>query len=346
MIRAATVSSPEYIADFAAGDGALLAAAADRWPSSRIIAIDVDRENVVWLKRNRRWRVGRCNFLSDRSRSRCQVLAGIEGKVSLVLLNPPFSCRGATRVPVEFDGESLTCSKALAFVLASMGYLTTGGELIAVLPAGSIMSEKDRHSWEMIKRIARCEIVAEYPRGAFAGCTARTVVVRVTLGEPGPHGKEPPAFRRNAPGVAVRIMRGSLQMHSADWTDSAEALPLIHSTELGTTIRAGGRVRNQGRVLKGPAVLLPRVGKPDVKKLTLYMMGNRILLSDCVVALQCRTKAEARTVYDVLRKRWQTLEKAYGGTCARYIALRRLAEALKAMGIEADYEQAKKVARE
>lgn len=347
MIRAATVCSPEYIADFAAGDGALLAAAADRWPGSQVIAIDVNHQKLARLKRNRRWRVSRCDFLGARSRSRCQVLAEIVGKVSLVLLNPPFSYRGGAHVSVEFDGEVVDSSKALAFVLVSMVYLRPGGELIAVLPAGSITSEKDQRGWEMLKRIARCEIVAEYPRGVFAGCTARTVVVRVAFREAGNPGKDRPACHWKASGVAVRIIRGSVQMHTASWTDSTDALHLIHSTELGASSRVRHRrVRNRGRVLKGPAVLLARVGKPDLKKLTLYVTRKRVLLSDCVLALQCRTKEEAKTVYDVARKRWHILERAYGGTCARYITLRGLAEALKAIGIVADYEQVGMVARE
>src|SRR5688500_2052184 len=86
-------SSEKCIADFAAGDGELLRAAGLKWPRAKIIASDIDEVTVRSLKKDfPRWAIGKCDFLNERSRQRCNPISSVKGKITLLLLNPPFSC--------------------------------------------------------------------------------------------------------------------------------------------------------------------------------------------------------------------------------------------------------------
>ena len=96
MVSHVQYHEPKVIADFAAGDGELLLTAHRRWPHASIIATDLDKRSIRIIRhRNPVWSVGCCDFLNERSRIRCSPLRDMIGTVSLVLLNPPFSYRGA-----------------------------------------------------------------------------------------------------------------------------------------------------------------------------------------------------------------------------------------------------------
>src|SRR6266700_2152471 len=110
----------ECVVDFAAGNGNLLRAARARWPDCQVIATDTDERQVKALKRAEpSWRTGRCDFLNPRARRACRAIRGAIQAVSLVLLNPPFSCRGNRTYVVRNEANIIRCSKAMAFVLTS-----------------------------------------------------------------------------------------------------------------------------------------------------------------------------------------------------------------------------------
>jgi len=88
------------------------------------IATDINRNTISRLRRaETNWDIGRCDFLNQKSRERCEVLSRTLGKVSLILMNPPFSCRGARKYEVEFEASVFRCGLALAFVLESLRFL-------------------------------------------------------------------------------------------------------------------------------------------------------------------------------------------------------------------------------
>jgi predicted RNA methylase len=125
----------QLIADFSVGDGTLLAAAAEKWPSSLLLGTDVDRRAVSRLRRKYpNWIVSRCDFLRRESRDRCQALRRFSSRLSLILLNPPFSGKGGTRWNCALHGKDFDCSQALAFALTSLSFLDSGGHLVAILP--------------------------------------------------------------------------------------------------------------------------------------------------------------------------------------------------------------------
>jgi len=328
-----------YVADFAVGDGELLRAALRRWPSVHPTATDVDAQIVARLRRaNPDWRVGKCDFLDSRSRAKCRVLSEIKGKVSLVLMNPPFSCRGAKRWLVSINGTHVAASKALAFVLASLSYLAPEGEIVTILPAGTLLSDKDKWAWEILRRLCFCESIATNGRATFAGCFPRTVLMRLRLRSdhrclrrtPTPSGGSD-----NRPKAAtVSIVRGTIQMHTLSGTPLSGSVPLVHTTELRQNRVHFSRwhVDPPKRKIKGPAVLLPRVGHPNPDKICLFLKRQHAALSDCVIALKCKTSFEARSVRDSLVTNWRMLRTQYGGTCAPYITISRLTQVLEQLG--------------
>ena len=94
--RARPSQSEEFIvADFAAGSGELLLAAASVWPTATMVATDIDSRAVCNVRKiSNSWRTGVCDFLNPRSRRSSPVLRSLKRRTNLVLLNPPFSCRG------------------------------------------------------------------------------------------------------------------------------------------------------------------------------------------------------------------------------------------------------------
>src|SRR5688572_28975157 len=119
-----------HISDFAAGGGSLLEAAAQHWPRAEVLGTDRDCLAVRALRiKYPLWHVGRCDLLNARSRSASPILARASGNVDLLLLNPPFSCRGGQRFSLEFDGQRITCSRAAAFIATGLGYLRKGGRM-------------------------------------------------------------------------------------------------------------------------------------------------------------------------------------------------------------------------
>lgn len=336
--KASPGRSHAYIVDFAAGDGQLLRAAHRRWPKAQLVATDIDPGAVSLLHRlNPKWRVGKADFLNPVSRLRCRPIANLRGKISLAVINPPFSYRGGQHWKVSVNGSTINCSLAMAFVLNSLAFLVKGGEILAILPAGSLHSEKDKSAWQILRQLCRCKIFPTNGHRAFRQCSPRTNFVRLALRscEMSFSSKilKAPHTRRNGEGTLVSIVRGTIPIHSLNGKP-AKPIPLIHSTELNGTLNLSRRrVSASEKSMIGPAVLLSRVGQPKRNKISLYLARRPIVLSDCVLALKCRKSSDAKAVQRRLIKEWSTVEKRYGGTCAPYITIGALAELLTGFGL-------------
>ena len=325
------------VADFAAGDGALLRAATQRWPKASLVATDIDLRVVRSLRKNNPgWRVGRVDFLKADSRVRSALVKSVMGKVDLLLLNPPFSCRGGTRVTVQSGDHAVACSVAMAFLIECLNYLSNHGELRAVLPASVLFSQKDAEARRAIGTQAELVTHAEYGRDTFDGCYPSTVLVCVKRTQRVPQPATPPANTIRSLGALGRLelIRGSVQMHEVRLSGAQDAIPLVHTTDLGASTRQPQRrVRMRGRTVSGPAVLIPRVGMPSVEKVALHLSKSQILLSDCVLALRCSSRRQARLVRSAIRMEWSEFRRIYRGTCAPYTTVGRLAEALRRIGV-------------
>jgi tRNA1(Val) A37 N6-methylase TrmN6 len=326
------------VADFAAGNGELLRAAAAKWPDTTIVATDIHRGTVSQLRRRYPdWHVGQCDFLKDISRKRCVALGDLVGKVSLALLNPPFSCRGNERIVIDLGEERrVSCSRAMAFVLTSLRYLTNKGRVAAVLPAGCLTSEKDIAAWRAIRERYSVTVRGFYGVRTFERCAARTVLVSIGASQRISDAAGQMAPRRKRV-MKVRLIRGAMPMHEATNGLAGPEWPLVHTTDLrdGSVCAEGRCVSVLGRYVVGPAILLPRVGQPDVGKCALYLARRRLALSDCVFALSCRNRSDAERLCGLLRRQWdRRVAPSFGGTCAPYITVKMLSEVLESLGCE------------
>ena len=340
LVELATARRRELgvVADFAAGDGALLRAAVQRQPSLEVVGLDIRRTTVHKLQAlNSSWQIGSCDFLNPRSRASSPVLRRNRGRVSTALLNPPFSCRGAQREEVSLGDKRLTCSIAMAFILTAVDYLTPDGQIIAVAPRGVEKSVRDEAAWEFLHSMGTVEIVGYPDRGTFPGTALRSLLLRFTMG---------PSTVRRRPSRSlvatqdkrpiVSLVRGTVQMHRARITSAG--MPLVHTTDL-----SNGQLRPEldrtsvpGRSCCGPVVLVPRVGRPMLSKVVRLALRSDMMLSDCVIALECDSEDDSVKVQRVIEERWDEFEDSYGGSCAPYISLKALQDVLERFGFQSE----------
>ena len=351
-LLAAIRSAPAVVADFAAGHGNLLRVAREKWPDAKIIG--TDRSKSVYKVKGTipDALIGLCDFLNPASRARCNALATSKLRVSVAVLNPPFSCRGAKTVLTKLAGVDVRCSVSLAFVVNSFPYLQDGGEVVAVLPAATVYAEKDRAAWLTIREHAEYRILGWNGNRTFNDCFPRTVMVylklrplrRATKLSGSRSINIPSGFVREAADAQdprratariIKLFRGKQPMFSAPTTSGHSFLPLVHSTELrnNSVNLKSRRTKSNLDTISAPAVLISRVGAPMQEKVAVLKQG-RVVLSDCVIALCCSSGIEANDLSALLLKQWRDFESSYSGTGARYITIQRLAKWLHRHGYD------------
>jgi len=336
LVRASGKLEPAIVADFAAGDGGLLTVARATWPKCTVIATDIDRTQVSELRaRERGWRVGRCDLFNSKSQRSCLALRGTAGKVALILLNPPFSCRGGSYRKAALSNDFLKCSVALAFVVESLKYLAPTGRLVAIMPASTLHSDKDRAPWAKIQIGYEVEVVAQYQDASFPGCAARTVMVRLSPRNH-PNGHRRLASTTTGPyplSGQLTISRGQLQMHTLA-NSAGTAMRLAHTTDLreGVLKVRLASVGDRHHTIRGPVVLMPRVGEPNATKIAVYAHDEPILVSDCIIAIHCQNLDQALAVKRAMVERWPAVRRLYGGTAAAYTTIRAVSEFFRRLG--------------
>jgi hypothetical protein len=339
-VSLAGLRKPHIVADLSAGEGSLLVQAAQRWPSARIVATDISRHTVAELARRRRqkWEVGRCDFLAPRSRNACQVLRAVNGKVSLLLLNPPFSCRGGSYRIVATPEGPIRTSIAMAFLLLGLGYLSARGQVVAILPAGSLFNQKDRAAWNYVKQRFAVRKLARLKNNSFPKCAASSVLVMLTPTNRSPqrssgHRRAHPTPPRIRAQARTEIVRGTCPVHLIP--DNASGPTLVHYTDLqkASVVLNGHRGFGLHRCVRGPAVLIPRVGQITREKVSILVSARSVMISDCVIALKTQSLRSARRIRRLLIENFQVLVHGYVGTGAPHITLDRLRAVLNRLGV-------------
>lgn len=327
LLRATSKRSPRMIADFAAGDGALLEAAEHRWPKASILAADYCDSTIRRLRRRRHhWLCTRVDFLDANSRRLSRVIRPHARSVDLILLNPPFSCRGGTTVEAGTPYGPIPCGRAMGFVLTALQYLSPAGEIIALLPANVLHSQKDKQALALLQ--THYSIFTSYAESTtdFEGCRVNYLIARIKRSHMRESGGQATNYRqegsRSISRVRVEILRGTSQMHDLP----THGRTLVHTTDLHNhKVELNGHCGYPSRPsIIGPAILIPRVGAPSVGKACLYLRRKRIVLSDCVVGIQCRSSDDAMRLMELIRKHESKFVEMYSGTCARYLTLERL----------------------
>ena len=331
-----TSKAPSRIVDFAAGDGALLRSAVSRWPDAEIVAMDVDENAIRALSAaipHAHLRHGDFLLYSEdgtgtgNSKER-------QDFFDLVLLNPPFSCRGSSSFTARVGEKTIRASRAMAFVARALRYIRDGGELIAIVPSSCLTSERDSELRAALDEHWHIESIGELLQAAFPRCDVTVDVIRATRRK---------ASNRDIlltststlPDISrgrLLMMRGTIPVSKS--SASFDGLPFIHSTNLiaGSLTVPTRRISPHGRSLSGTALLLPRVGRPNVDKMVLKTDPGQVVLSDCVVALKTPDRLDESALYGLLRENWPMLRRVYSGSCALYLTMGGLGRLLERFG--------------
>ena len=317
---------PSRIGDFCAGDGGLLRACEERFPKAKYFANDKSKRAYFKLVKNHKnWDVYNLDLLSDKS---LLEVMHLNGAFDLLLLNPPFTCKGQTYKFI-FDGVKFSASKALLFLIRSIRFLSSGGRLLAVLPIGVSISERDAVLMSYLKRAYGFHVHRKVSGVSFAGKAPNVILAELCRPAILP-AYTPKTIRKQDYGF---LHRGTLNVVDAkNKIVARKGMAFIHTTNLvgGKIVEARTRVSSRGtKVLVGPAVLVPRVGNPNVGKVVVIGEGEKCVLSDCVIAILSRDCSSACHIKNIIRAQEESFYRLYAGTGAKYITLSRLGKYLK-----------------
>jgi SAM-dependent methyltransferase len=343
----ASINRPGRIGDLACGDGSLLVAAAQRWPSAHLIANDVSRTAL-------RTTGERCSLAISTSQDILKVASDANSinrvrrlwSVDLILLNPPFSARVKHRHPVAFGVElRAMVSQSAAFLLTAAQLLRPTGELIAVMPSSFLASARDQVARDLLEGMGDVTILEYLPRDAFEGCRAESVVLRLTRRRAAtttliPDARAPQseiAISRNI----VGIIRGNVKVHETQ-AGQVGRRRFVHTTDIsdGSATPRLLILPAGARYLKGAAVLIPRVGQRALSKISSVSFAYPVALSDCLFALETDSAPNAELLRSDIVSNWHIFEREYVGTGAPHLTATALLRALERLARELPWERA------
>jgi predicted RNA methylase len=320
------IREPRSVADFAVGDASLIEAVRERWPHVFAYGTDIDPEAIERVSaRLANLESDVCDFLSSDARAASGLLTGLEEAIDLIFINPPFSCRGSSRVDARIGDEAVRCSVAMAFLGTTLTYVSSRGVIVAILPSSCLTSEKDAPARRALNRFYKLEVLGEGHVNQFANCSVHTVFVVLKRRL---QARRLRVVRTNAPeDPRWLVTRGNLP--AATVCKDPGSPPFVHSTELidGKVELIRGGLAGRGYVV-GPAILIPRVGRPRASKVCWLEAGTQIVLSDCVISIQSKNLIELQNLKAWLIENWTLVESRFVGSCAKYITLQILGEVL------------------
>ena len=320
------VDAPQTAADFCVGDGGLLKAAEHKFSGIICHGVDISDEVITNLKIQRPlWNLSHCDFKDKEALSKIKFL---KGKIfDLIVLNPPFTCRGSCINKLFIGDNEYHVSTAMSFLVGALPYMSEKGSIYAILPVGCVYSQKDRKCWQYLQENYHACVLGEVQKANFKHkCTPNIVLVYLGR-KPYPKVEEQKDFTTAGPEIVLQgISRGRLGVYEMKKVKVGKnKLPYIHTTNMrnGELVDVGHTKRGLKESVKGNGLLIPRVCNPNVEKLVVFD-GREAILSDCVVLLQTRTKKEAQQLKRYLVKNWGEFTKIYTGTGARYVTMERL----------------------
>ena len=342
--------APKIIADLAVGDGALLQSARLRWSDALFLANDIstlkcdelNMQHPTWVVSNFDFLVNKSAFVDSASKHIC-ISCGID----LILLNPPFSCRGSKRILIEYAGDVLLCSVALSFVINSLSLLSKDGECICILPNSCLSSEKDAVALELIKKDFDVLPLKKICSKTFENCSASTTVVKITrkkaTATDGDVERVSSISSRKKPSkkIEATLFRGKIKVDKWLVLSSEKHIPFIHTTDINNGITFSKYLDDSiaFKTVCGPAILIPRVGSPLISKFILNKSEQPIVISDCIIAIKFKNLQAAVSAYSRVMRNWSLLRGAYDGTCAQYTTLKKIKFFLDRIDITAEIER-------
>lgn len=310
--------------DFCVGNGDLLKAVAKRYGDAELYGTDISDDALTKLSKDcPSWHLGRCDFRKDNSIDKVTFL--IKGKFDLIVLNPPFTCKGSVIESITFEGIEYRVSTAMLFLMRALKYLAFNGGLYAILPISCVYSVKDKKAWNYLKEHYNACILEESNKVNFANKCAPNIVL-VYVGYYKVNGIENVKTFDFSSFSVTSILRGCVRMQNPQYSKSKNAVPLIHTTNLqkGELVNLRRIMAGHNILVRGSGVVIPRVCNPNPNKVALLDEKTVYALSDCVIVLQTPTKIDAEKLREGIIEHWCDFVSIYKGTGAQYTTLERL----------------------
>lgn len=327
LIRHTGFRNYSCVVDPTCGSGNLLAAVAELSKNVRCIGIDSDKGVIEELKKTRpNWILSSADLMDINSVSKTtafDVAVGCE----LLLLNPPYSQNNRKFTTFEYYGVRLKCSVAMSFLLqALMTFSPKLGALI-IAPESMMYSELDEHARFLVSKEYKMECLSELRESTFKGARVRTVAIKLTKVEDNIV-KNIFSIKPSAKRFSAFVVRGGAQMHKID-KNSCKGAKVIHTVDL---VRRYQNIESfsgfcesklSGR-LRGKAILVPRVGMPNIEKLSILNLETEVQLSDCVLAMTSHSSEDLKHLCSLIKRNHVEFKNLYRGTGARYLTKSRL----------------------
>ena len=308
--------NPKTVADFCAGNGSLLLAAKERWPTARYFANDIDRtvlravSEIVWSS---------FDFLSPDFE--VTTLFHFPDSFDLIVLNPPFSFERAQCSRARGKFSDVDCSIAFAFLFTALGYLSDQGELLAVMPTSTLKSDRDINARKYLRQHFKCRIISQPNYDRFPGLDVSTYLMAVrhkrSLSEP-----SNPCEVISQAGTGWTISRGNISVKRANRIEQVGLHGWIHTTSIKSS-RIAVRyelpdhclVKDQ-RFLPKNSLIIPRVGK--IRPGDLALSKRKEILSDCLLGVTFDHPSFPVKALRSINENFSSFMKIYSGTGAPY----------------------------
>lgn len=188
LVSRVTVKNPASVLDLGAGHGALSLAAARKWQSARVVAIESDGARTANANHDTRIAAFRADALDpDLPRH-----IGIQlGSVSVAVCNPPFTRpRWRSEFAELLRAVGLTdCYSAfeeagasVLFLAQNLRFLRTGGELGLIAPDGLISGHRHKEFRRRLLTLNTVMDVIELPVGTFTGTEVKSQLLVLRKG--------------------------------------------------------------------------------------------------------------------------------------------------------------------
>ena len=318
--------------DFCVGDGDLLKAVERRFPNLDFFGTDIAEEAIATLRiMHPSWQLAVCDFTDTEAFGNLNILGS--RKFDLIVLNPPFTCKGSSICKIVFDEKPYHVSTAMQFVANAMKYRNANGIIYAILPSSCAYSQKDRLLWQYLEKHYNLQILEKPNRMYWKNCSASIILVSIGGKKKNTHKKLDCKFDFSTLPIES-IIRGHISPHEARYVNGRKGFKYVHTTNLKCN-----KIVNCNRIqlpeyrdethygpvsFRGPAVLLPRVCNPNPEKICVYKEDCIFVPSDCVIILKTSNVEDALFVAETILTHWDEFRTIYQGTAAKYTTMEKI----------------------
>ena len=271
-------------------------------------------------KKHPDWKLGVCDFLNSGSRNTSFIF---NKKYDVILLNPPFTCRGSIKQSIKIEDKEYRMSTAMAYIVEAIKYLQKDGVLYAILPISIAYSQKDEKIRAYLTKKYYFQIIEELDNQWFEKCKPNIVLAAI-------NDKNIISQKNIIKRIDIKIpylifQRGSFGMHMVD-KKIKRGISLVHSTNIIDEQIVGlkYKVKKNISMIKGPAVLIHRVGQPNKKKVCVIWDSEVYAISDCIIGIKANKLALCWKIKKEIINNWSDFSNLYKGTGAKYITIKRL----------------------